>query len=87
MEASDGTRAHLRTGDMSFIEDVAGKGHRTFETGSQSVFLQVPEGFDIEESGQRASNRRAVGNARGHYSFLPGDEQSPRWRDQISGVS
>jgi hypothetical protein len=26
VEASDGTRAHLRTGDMSFIEDVAGKG-------------------------------------------------------------
>ena len=48
VEASDGTRAHLRTGDMSFIEDVAGKGHRTFETGSQSVFLQVPEGFDVK---------------------------------------
>ncbi len=49
VEASDGTRAHLRTGDMSFIEDVTGKGHRTFETGSQSVFLQVPEGFDVKK--------------------------------------
>ena len=49
VEASNGTRAHLRTGDMSFIEDVAGKGHRTFETGSQSVFLQVPEGFDVRK--------------------------------------
>jgi len=49
VEASDGTRAHLRTGDMSFIEDVMGKGHKTFETGSQSVFLQVPEGFDVKK--------------------------------------
>ena len=49
VEASDGTRAHLRTGDMSFIEDVAGKGHRTFEEGSQSVFLRVPENFDVKK--------------------------------------
>ena len=49
VEASDGTRAHLRTGDMSFIEDVTGKGHRTFETGSQSVFLRVPEDFDVKK--------------------------------------
>src|SRR3954466_3555945 len=49
VETSDGTRAHLRTGDMSFIEDVTGKGHRTFETGSQSVFLRVPEGFDVKK--------------------------------------
>ncbi len=49
VEASDGTKAHLRTGDMSFIEDVTGKGHRTFETGSQSVFLRVPEGFDVRK--------------------------------------
>jgi len=45
----DGTRAHLRTGDMSFIEDVTGKGHRTFEEGSQSVFLRVPENFDVKK--------------------------------------
>jgi hypothetical protein len=34
---------------------VTGKGHRTFETGSQSVFLQVPEGFDVKKwaSGQQ----------------------------------
>ena len=49
VEASDGTRAHLRTGDMSFIEDVTGKGHRTFEEGSQSVFLRVPENFDVKK--------------------------------------
>jgi hypothetical protein len=49
VEASDGTRAHLRTGDMSFIEDVTGKGHRTFETGSQSVFLRVPDGFEVKK--------------------------------------
>jgi len=49
VEASDGTRAHLRTGDMSFIEDVTGKGHRTFEEGSQSVFLRVPEDFDVKK--------------------------------------
>src|SRR6185295_10590313 len=48
VEASDGTRAHLRTGDMSFIEDVTGKGHLTFEEGSQSVFLRVPENFDVK---------------------------------------
>ena len=60
VEASDGTRAHLRTGDMSVIEDVTGTGHRTFETGSQSVFLQVPEGFDVKKWAA-ASNRRANG--------------------------
>ena len=49
VEASDGTRAHLRTGDMSFLEDVTGKGHRTFEEGSQSVFLRVPEDFDVKK--------------------------------------
>jgi hypothetical protein len=49
VEASDGTRAHLRTGDMCFIEDVTGKGHRTFEEGSQSVFLRVPENFDVKK--------------------------------------
>ncbi|MEP6962847.1 MAG: hypothetical protein ABI995_12265 [Acidobacteriota bacterium] len=49
VEASDGTKAHLRTGDMSIIEDVTGKGHRTFETGSQSVFLRVPESFDAKK--------------------------------------
>ena len=49
VEASDGTRAHLRTGDMSFLEDVTGKGHRTFEEGSQSVFLRVPENFDVKK--------------------------------------
>ena len=49
VETSDGSKAHLRTGDMSFIEDVTGKGHRTIEKGSQSVFLQVPEGFDVKK--------------------------------------
>ena len=49
VETSDGTKAHLRTGDMSMIEDVTGKGHKTFETGSQSVFLEVREGFDVKK--------------------------------------
>ncbi|MEO5922339.1 MAG: hypothetical protein ABIR70_00775 [Bryobacteraceae bacterium] len=49
VEASDGSKAHLRTGDMSFVEDVQGKGHKTFEKGAQSVFLQVPEGFDVKK--------------------------------------
>jgi len=48
VETSDGTKAHLRTGDMSFVEDVTGKGHRTMEKGSQSVFLRVPDGFDVK---------------------------------------
>ena len=34
---------------MSFLEDVTGKGHRTFEEGSQSVFLRVPEDFDVKK--------------------------------------
>ena len=49
VETSDGTKAHLRTGDMSFVEDVTGKGHRTMEKGSQSVFLRVPDGFDVKK--------------------------------------
>ena len=49
VEASDGTKAHLRTGDMSFVEDVTGKGHKTIEKGSQSVFVRVPEGFDVKK--------------------------------------
>ncbi len=46
--ASDGTKAHLDTGDMAFLEDTAGKGHQTFEEGAGSVFLRVPDGFDIK---------------------------------------
>ena len=42
-------KAHLRTGDMSFVEDVTGKGHRTLEKGAQSVFVRVPEGFDVKK--------------------------------------
>jgi len=49
VETSDGSKAHLRTGDMSFVEDVTGKGHRTIEQGSQSVFVRVPEGFDVKK--------------------------------------
>ncbi len=49
VETSDGSKAHLRTGDMSFVEDVTGKGHKTIEKGSQSVFLRVPEGFDVKK--------------------------------------
>jgi hypothetical protein len=41
--------AHLRTGDISFVEDVTGKGHRTIEKGSQSVFVRVPEGFAVKK--------------------------------------
>jgi hypothetical protein len=49
VETSDGTKAHLRTGDMSFVEDITGKGHRTLEKGSQSVFVRVPESFDVKK--------------------------------------
>ena len=49
VETSDGTKAHLRTGDISFVEDVTGKGHKTIEKGSQSVFLRVPQGFDVKK--------------------------------------
>jgi hypothetical protein len=34
---------------MSFVEDITGKGHRTLEKGSQSVFVRVPEGFDVKK--------------------------------------
>jgi len=48
VEASDGTKAHLEVGDMAFLEDTTGKGHKTLEEGAGSVFLRVPEGFDIK---------------------------------------
>jgi hypothetical protein len=48
VEASDGTKAHLATGDMAFLEDTTGKGHRTLEEGASSVFLRVPDNFDIK---------------------------------------
>jgi hypothetical protein len=34
---------------MSFVEDVSGKGHSTMEKNSQSVFVRVPEGFDVKK--------------------------------------
>lgn len=37
VEASDGSKAHLDVGDMAFLEDTSGKGHRTFEEGAASV--------------------------------------------------
>ncbi len=48
VEASDGTKAHLDAGDMAFLEDTTGKGHKTFEEGASSVFLRVPDDFDIK---------------------------------------
>jgi hypothetical protein len=48
VEASDGTKAHLATGDMAFLEDTTGKGHKTIEEGASSVFLRVPADFDIK---------------------------------------
>lgn len=48
VEASDGTKAHLNVGDMAFLEDTTGKGHKTLEEGAGSVFLRVPDNFDIK---------------------------------------
>lgn len=48
VEASDGSKAHLETGDMFLLEDTTGKGHKTFEEGAASIFLRVPDGFDVE---------------------------------------
>ncbi len=48
VEASDGTKGHLEVGDMAFLEDTAGKGHKTLEEGAGSVFLRVPENFDVK---------------------------------------
>jgi len=48
VEVSDGTKAHLDVGDMAFLEDTAGKGHKTMEEGASSIFLRVPDGFDIK---------------------------------------
>jgi hypothetical protein len=48
VEASDGTRAHLAVGDMAFLEDTTGKGHKTLEEGAGSVFLRVPDDFDVK---------------------------------------
>jgi len=49
VETGDGTKAHLRTGDISFLEDLTGKGHRTIEKGFHRVFVRVPDGFDVKE--------------------------------------
>ncbi len=48
VEASDGTKAHLDVGDMAFLEDTTGKGHKTLEEGAGSVFLRVPDDFDVK---------------------------------------
>ncbi len=48
VEASDGTKVHLDVGDMAFLEDTTGKGHKTWEEGASSVFLRVPDNFDIK---------------------------------------
>jgi hypothetical protein len=48
VEASDGTKVHLDTGDMAFLEDTTGKGHSTHEAGASSLFLRVPDNFDIK---------------------------------------
>jgi len=48
VEASDGTKAHLEPGDISFLEDTTGKGHKTLEEGASSIFLRVPDNFDIK---------------------------------------
>lgn len=48
VEASDGSKAHLEVGDMFFLEDTTGKGHKTQEAGAASIFLRVPDNFDVE---------------------------------------
>jgi hypothetical protein len=48
VEASDGTKAHLDVGDMAFLEDTPGKGHKPLEEGAGSVFLRVPDDFDVK---------------------------------------
>jgi hypothetical protein len=48
VEVSDGTKAHLEVGDMAFLEDTTGKGHKTLEEGAGSIFLRVPSDFDIK---------------------------------------
>ena len=48
VEASDGSKAHLNAGDMFFVEDTQGKGHKTMEEGASSVFIRVPDDFNVE---------------------------------------
>jgi hypothetical protein len=48
VEASDGKKVHLNVGDMAFLEDVKGKGHKTLEEGAGSIFLRVPDNFDVK---------------------------------------
>ena len=49
LEAPDGSKAHLKVGDMSFIEDTLGKGHKTTAgEGASSLFISVPDDFDVE---------------------------------------
>ncbi len=48
VEASDGSKAHLEVGDMSFLEDTTGKGHKTLESGAGSLFIRVPDNFDVK---------------------------------------
>ena len=47
IEASDGEIRHFRAGDVVFVEDTTGKGHRSWsETDDEShvVVVQVPDG-------------------------------------------
>jgi hypothetical protein len=49
VEAGDGTKAHLNVGDMAFLEDLTGQGHKTLAAGAASVYLRVPDNFDVRK--------------------------------------
>lgn len=48
VELGDGTRHHVGKGDLVFIEDMVGTGHRShFLTPVANLFIMVPDDFDF----------------------------------------
>jgi hypothetical protein len=47
VEAADGTKAHVGPGDIAFLDDTTGKGHKALVEGA-SISLRVPDNFDVK---------------------------------------
>jgi hypothetical protein len=46
VEAADGTKARIGPGDIAFLDDTTGKGHKAVVEGS-SISLRVADNFDV----------------------------------------
>lgn len=47
LEAADGTKIHMGPGDIAFLDDTSGKGHKALVKGA-SVSMRVPDNFDVK---------------------------------------